>query len=100
MDLSKIIAAVGSAAATMEPIATTGMPVGKFASYLVAFINALPAIEKGFASAQPFIAAGLVLIASGGKGITDAAWEKQLALLTEQTSILDQQVAKDDTTNG
>lgn len=62
---------------------------------LAAFSAAEPAIVSGAVSAEPFIAAGITLIESGGE--PDAtAWATQIGNLTQQTTTLDDQVAADE----
>lgn len=59
------------------------------------FEQALPAIEQGVMSAEPFIVAGFKLLGNGGQPISAADWEAQLTLLKAQTDTVDEQVAAD-----
>lgn len=90
MDLTKIIAGVKTAAAALG--LTNAEDVGKL---LVAFIQALPAIEKGILSAEPFILAGVELIKNGGAP-TDQQWAEQLERLAANSKVLEDTVAADD----
>jgi hypothetical protein len=75
-------------------------PVAQQAEILVgAFEAALPAIEKGAASAEPFIVGGFKLITSGPQGLPADEWAAQLALMDAQVATVDAQVAAD-TLNG
>ena len=90
MNPTAIIAAL-QAAGTM----IGGAGAQQFVQLMVAFVNAIPSIEKGIMTAEPFIAAAISLIRSGGTP-DDAAWAAQLAALQAQTTAIDDQVAADE----
>lgn len=90
MNLTAIIAALEAAGNLIG-----GAGAQQFVQLMVAFVNAIPSIEKGIMSAEPFVMAAITLIRTGGTP-DEAAWAAQLANLQAQTDAIDQQVAADE----
>ena len=97
MTTTDTIKTVGDDIGQILSVAATGFTAAgavAIGQLLAAFSAAEPAIVSGAISAEPFIAAGITLIASGGEP-EPTAWVTQLGNLTAQTKTLDDQVAKD-----
>lgn len=95
MNWSAIYSAASAALGVLE-----GPVAQQAAKLLGGFEAALPAIEKGVASAEPFIVGGFKLITSGPQGLPADEWAAQLALMDAQVATVDAQVAADAKANG
>lgn len=91
MDLSGIIAGLTAMASVL-----TGTAADQFIKVLLALINALPAIEKGWASEKPFLALLWRVMSNGNQPIEAATFDDQLALLHGQVAQVAGQVAADE----
>ena len=91
MDLTSILAIIKAGAAAL-----TGTAAEQFLQILEGFVQALPAIEKGWASAAPFIAALIKVIGNGGAPLAPDDWQSQLDMLQQQRDAVAAQVAADE----
>lgn len=94
INLVAVAAAIKTAAAALG--INSAEDVGKL---LVAFVQALPAIEQGVVSAEPFIMAAVDLIRNGGEP-TDDMWVKQLEQLASGSKALEATVDADNQEQG
>lgn len=85
-------AAQGAISVLTGPVATQG------AQLRGAFEAAIPAIEKGAASAEPFLVNGFKLLTGSDQGLPADEWAAQLALMQAQVDAVDAQVAADEKT--
>lgn len=71
-------------------------PVAQQAAELVgAFEQALPAIQAGVASAEPFVISSFKLLAGNESGLPADVWAQQKALMQVQLDAVDAQVQQD-----
>jgi len=91
LNWTAVLQALGEAASIL-----TGPAAAQAEQLIGLFEQALPAIEKGVISAQPFIIDAFKLLGNGGQPIPADQWAAKLALLKAQTDAVDAQVQQDD----
>lgn len=90
MDLTPILAILKAAGSALA-----GTAAQQFLQVTEALIENLPAIEKGYVSAEPFIAGLLKVIGNGGQPLAAGDWDTQVAMLKQQTDTVAAQIAAD-----
>lgn len=73
-----------------------GVALQQGTQLVAAFTQAVPAIEQGFASAEPFVLNAFKLLAGGDGGIPSDEWDVQLSLMQAQLDAVDARVAQDE----
>jgi hypothetical protein len=87
-DLATVIEVIRSLASAMG-----NGPGTKVGDLLASLVGAIPALAAGRMGAEPFIAAGLKLIQTGGSP-TPEDWQRQMALLLRNSQLLQSAAAQ------